>query len=212
MNPIFKYYDQIKSGKVTVGRKVRVLYWYICEVLWFNSKYEYRQDLAQYAQDFIEKYCRYSKGKMCGKPFILELWQTAIVHVVFGIVRTGTTIRKYRVVMLIIGRKNGKSRFAAAISLYLLIADEEAGPEVYAVATKRDQAKIIGEEETKTIRKSPVLMQHAKTKVSEVVSFNNEGSYKPLGRASQSLDDLNPHGASMDEIEAWTYMNMFSTI
>ncbi|QIK86542.1 hypothetical protein G7061_07930 [Erysipelothrix sp. HDW6B] len=84
---------------------------------------------------------------MGGKPIILELWQTAIVHVVFGIDRTGTTIRKCRVVMLIIGRKNGMSTFAAAISFYLLIADDEAGPEVYAVATKRDQAKSYGKKQ-----------------------------------------------------------------
>lgn len=211
MNPIFEYYEKIKSGDVTVGRKIRILYWYICEILWFNDKYEYRQDLAQYAQDFIENYCRHSKVK--GNPlFILELWQRALVHIVFGIVFKGTTIRKHRVVMLIIGRKNGKSTFASAISLYLLIADGEAGPEIYAVATKRDQAKIIWSEAVKMLNKSPVLQKHAKAKVSEIVCYTNEGTYRPLGRDSKTQDGLNPSGATMDEIEAWTDMNMYDVI
>jgi phage terminase large subunit-like protein len=43
----------------------------------------------------------------------------------------------------VVGRKNGKSTLAAAIGLYLQVADGEPEAEVFAVATKKDQAKII---------------------------------------------------------------------
>lgn len=212
MNPILEYYNQIENGEVEASRKIKITYWFIVNHMFSNPKYEYRDDLAQHAINFIQDYCRHSKGKAGGKPFLLELWQKAMICTVFGIVFKGKIIRKHRIVMLIVGRKNGKSTLAAAISLYLLIADSEAGPEIYAVATQRDQAKIIWSEAVKMIKKSPKLRRLAKARVGDIITNFNEGSYRPLGRDSKALDGLNPHGATMDEIEAWMDMNMFDVI
>lgn len=212
MNPIFEYHELIESGKEIVSRKIRILYWYVVTYLFNSKKYEYREDLANHAVSFIESYCKHSKGSYGGKPFVLELWQKAMVHVVFGIVYRETTVRKHRIVHLIVGRKNGKSTFASAISLYMLVADGEKGPEIIATATKKDQAKIIWKEAVKMVNKSPKLRKLIKTRVADMISQFNEGEYKPLGRDSDSLDGLNPSGATMDEIEAWTDMNMYDVI
>ena len=46
----------------------------------------------------------------------------------------------------------------------------------------------------------------------EIKSPTNEGTFKALGRDSKSLDGLNPSAAFMDEIHAWTDMNMYDVI
>lgn len=212
MSPIHLYYDEILNGIEVVSRKVRILYQFAVENWFKNPKYEYRADLANYAVDFIEDYCRHSKGAAGGKPFILELWQKAAICLIFGFVHVDTILRKHKVIHLIVGRKNGKSTFAAAISLYMLVADGESGPEIYAVATKKDQAKIIWKEAVKMINKSPKLRKLCRTRVGDVISDFNEGEYKALGRDSETLDGLNPSAATMDEIEAWTDMNMYDVI
>lgn len=212
MNPIIEYYTLIITKKIVVSRKIRLTYKFVVENMMKNKKYEYREDLANHAINFIENFCRHSKGKTGGKPFLLELWQKAMICCIFGFVHKGTTIRKHRLALFMVARKNGKSTLASAISLYLLLADSEAGPEIYAVATKHDQAKIIWSEAVKMIKKSPYLRELAKPRVGDIITEFNEGSYRPLGRDSKSLDGLNVHGAMMDEVEAWTDMNMFDVI
>ena len=82
---------------------------------------------ANHAIEFVENYCKHSKGKLGGKPFILELWQKALVAATFGIIHKISRLRKYREVMLMVARKNGKSTLSAAIGLYMQLADEEPG-------------------------------------------------------------------------------------
>ena len=155
-------------------------------------------------------YCRHSKGKAGGKPFILELWQKALVAAMFGFVHVIDGTRKYREVLLVVARKNGKSTLSAAIGLYLMVADGEPGAEIYAVATKKDQAKIIWQEARRMVCKSPVLHWTRKTPngkikplVAEMVSDFNDSVYKPLGHDSDTQDGLNVHGGLLDEIHAW---------
>ncbi len=155
-NPIREYWLKIESGEEIVSRKVRLTYKKLVRDLDEHGLYFYSEKRANHAIRFIEGYCRHSKGKMGGNPVILELWEKAMIAAMFGFIDIEAN-RKYREVMLIVGKKNGKSLLASAIGLYLLIADGEPGPEVYAVATKKDQAKIIWSESGRMRNKSPSL-------------------------------------------------------
>lgn len=177
-----------------------------------KSEWEYNSTKANHALEFIENYCKHSKGKMGGKPFILELWQKSIVAATFGIVHKITGIRKYTEVLLMVARKNGKSTFSAAVGLYLQLADGEPGAEIYAVATKKDQAKIIWLEAKRMVKKSPVLLKRDKPLVGELTAEFNDSFFKPLGRDSDTLDGLNVHGGMLDEIHAWTDDNLYDVI
>lgn len=177
-----------------------------------DSEWKYSPERANHAIEFIEKYCKHSKGDMGGKPFILELWQKALVAATFGIVSKTTGYRKYREVLLMVARKNGKSTLSAAIGLYMQMADGEPGAEVYALASKKDQAKIIWMEAKKMVKKSPALSRRNKTLVAELTAEYNDSSFKPLGRDSDTLDGLNVHCATMDEIHAWTDDNLYDVI
>lgn len=177
-----------------------------------DSEWEYNSSKANHALEFIENYCKHSKGKMGGKPFILELWQKALVAATFGIVHKVTGLRKYTEVILMVARKNGKSTLSAAIGLYMQLADGEPGSEVYALASKKDQAKIIWLEAKRMVKKSPVLLKRNKPLVSELTAEFNDSFFKPLGRDSDTLDGLNVHCATMDEIHAWTDDNLYDVI
>lgn len=213
-NPIIEYHKKIQSGKEVVSQKVKKVYAHIVNDIIKNkdSEWEYDEEKASHAIEFIEKYCKHSKGKMGGQPFILELWQKALVAAAFGLIHKVDETRKYQRVLLIVARKNGKSTIASAIALYLQVADGELGPEIYAVATKKDQAKIIWSEAKRMVKKSPVLKKRIKPLVAEMASDFNDGTFKPLGRDSETIDGLNVHGATFDEVHAWKDMNMYDVV
>jgi len=213
MNYIEKYYEKIVNHEVIVSVKVRKVYKHLVQNLKNkNSKFCFDQNKADHAIEFIQSYCKHSKGKFGGKPFILELWELALVSAVFGFVNKKTGKRQYREVILIVARKNGKSALGSAISLYMLFADNEKGAEIYSAATKKDQAKIIWNEAVKMIKKSPVLKRRAKCLVSEIKTAFNEGVFKPLSSDSNSLDGLNVHCSLIDELHAIKDKNLYDVI
>lgn len=213
-NPILKYWNKIDSGEEVVSDKIRRVYKHIVNDIILNteSEWEYDANKANHAIEFIERYCKHSKGAEGGKPFILELWQLALTGAMFGIVHKIDGTRKYQEVILVVARKNGKSTLAAAVALYLMVADGELGPEIYAVATKKDQAKIIWLEAKRMVQKSPVLRKRIKPLVAEMESAFNDGTFKPLGRDSETIDGLNVHGATFDEVHAWKDVNLYDVV
>lgn len=213
MNYIEQYYHAIEKGRVTVSTKVRKTYKHLVDKLHDkDSPYIYDDDRANYVIDFIQTFCKHSKGKWGGRPVILELWQKAATAALFGFIDKKTRLRQYRQLILIIARKNGKSTWATCLGLYLLIADGEAGPEIYSAATKRDQAKIIWNEARRMIRKSPALHKKIDLRVSTIRCGFNEGIFEPLGSDSEKLDGLNVHGALIDELHAIKDKNLYDVI
>ena len=203
-NPILEYWEKIESGEEVVCGKIRRTYKkLVFDLTDTNSEYFYSPARANHVIEFCENYCRHSKGKMGGKPVVLELWEEAMLAGIFGFIGIDGN-RKYNEALLIVGKKNGKSLIASCVGLYLLVGDGEAGPEIYATATKRDQAKIIWQEAKRMVKKSPALRKRIKALVAELSSDDfNDGVFKPLASDSDTLDGLNIHGGLMDEIHQW---------
>jgi len=202
-NPIREYWNLIESGQEVVSLKIYKVYKKAnADLDDNNSEYYYSPSRANHVIEFGENFCRHSKGKMGGKPVVLELWEKAHLAVIFGFIDIEGN-RKYRESLLIVGKKNGKSLLASIVGLYMQAGDGEAGPEVYAVATKRDQAKIIWGEAKRMVNKSPTLKKRIRRLVGEMPSDFNEGTFKPLASDSDTLDGLNIHAGLMDEIHQW---------
>lgn len=202
-NAIFEYYNAIKTGKEVVSKKVHQFYKYITQELKDKkSKYYFSEKHANHAIDFIEKYCKHSKGKWAKKPIVLELWQKAFLSCLFGILRKSDNLRRFRRAILFVARKS--------IGNYCFMADGEGGAECYSVATQREQAKIIWNESRSMIKKSPVLCKRAKCLIGEIKFGDNV--YKPLASDSNNLDGLNTHFAGLDEIHAWKDPNLYDVI
>lgn len=210
-NPIFEYYNAIKTKKIIACEKIKKFYKYITEELKKpESPYYYSEKHAEHAINFIEKYCKHSKGKFAGKKIVLELWQRAFLACLFGVLRKSDDLRRFREAVLFVARKNGKSVFASGIGLYMFTADGEGGAECYSVATKRDQAKITWAEARSMVKKSPALCARVKTLIGELVYGDNK--FQPLSSESNNLDGLNTHFCVMDEIHAWKDLNLYDVM
>jgi phage terminase large subunit-like protein len=212
MNCIKQYYNEITSGKVTVGNKIKRTYKHLTDNIKNpQGAYLFDVDKANRAIEFIEKFCHLSKGKTGGKLIKLELWQKALISSIFGFVDVNG-LRQYREVLLLVGRKNGKSALESAIALYCLIADGESTPEIYSVATKREQARVVWDETVRMIKKSPEIHKYCKTRVGDIYCSINDGIYKPLASDSNTLDGLNVSCALIDELHAWKDSNLYDVV
>lgn len=202
-NPIREYWEEIQAGREVVSSKVYRTYRHIIRKLDAeDGEYFYSPARANHVIEFIENFCHNSKGKYGGQLVKLELWEKALLATIFGFVDVEGN-RQYREALLIVGKKNGKSLLASGVGTYMQVGDGEPGPEVYAVATKKDQAKIIWLEAKRMVRKSPALLKRVRTLVAELASDFNDGVFKPLASDSDTLDGLNIHCALMDEIHQW---------
>ena len=159
------------------------------------------EELGTRVVQFVEKYCAHHKGEWAGKPLILEPWQKSIITQAFGWLRPDGT-RRYRTIYVEVPRKNGKSEIAGALGLYLLVADGEAGAEVYSSATKKEQARIVWSTASAMVKASPLLKKHVTPYRNSLHVSRNGSTFEPLGADSNTLDGLNPHGNIVDELHA----------
>ena len=213
MNYIVEYHNQIKTGKIIVSKKVRTLFDYLVWLIDGNSdRWVYDEAKANRPIEFIEQFCKHDTGKNHNHPFILELWQKAIIAATFGIIDFETGKRKYREMLLVVARKNGKSTLAAAIGLYMLMKSGEYGAEIYSAATKRDQAAIIWDAAVKMIKKSPALYKRNRCLVNKIVYDRLNGVFKPLSSESNTLDGLNVYVSLIDELHAIQDKNLYDVI
>ena len=149
-NPIREYWAKIQTGEETVSAKIKKTYRKLIHDLDHQDEFFYSPKRANHIIEFIENFCRHSKGKMGGKPVVLELWEKAMLAAVFGFVDIDGN-RKYREAILIIGRKNGKSLLASCVGLYMLMADGEPGPEIVSVAPLALDTKVLTTNGMKTM-------------------------------------------------------------
>lgn len=203
-NPIIEYWNYAKDNPDLISKKINVqLNRLISDISDLTSDVYFNHKKSNHAIEFIENFCRNIKGKTAGKLVVLDLWEKAFIASIFGIVYKDTDLRRCKRAILIIAKKNGKSLLASAIALYMQIADGEGGPELYSVATKKDQAKIIWETTQKMIRKDKHLKKYCDLLVGEIRTKFNDGSFKAVASDSNTLDGLNIHFVAMDEIHQW---------
>jgi phage terminase large subunit-like protein len=149
--------------------------------------------------EFIERFCKHSKGKWGKKPIILELFQKAKLQLVFGWKENDTNLRRFREVVDIRGRKCGKSTETAGAEQYMLIADGENGAEIYCTANKKDQASIIFNESVNMRSQSPALRSITKKRQSDIYFPAMFSFIKALAADTSTMDGLNAHFFSQDE-------------
>lgn len=141
MDKYIDYPKKVVNGDIVACEYVRLA----CQKYldWFSrGDLEFRPDAVDKVVNFISK-LRHFTGAHNGKRFELLPYQFWIICNIFGWYHKGTNKRVKRYVYIELARKSGKSTFAAAISLYMLIADGENGSECEFVANSRKQASIM---------------------------------------------------------------------
>ena len=212
MNYIREYYGKIASGEVAVSAKVRKVYKRILEEMEAPGQYIFDEKKAVRPIEFIERFCKHSKGEWAGHSIQLELFQKAYVSALFGFVDKDTGLRRFRETLFVVGRKNGKSTLLAGIALYMLIGDHEPGPEIYSVATKKDQARIIFDETRNMVSQSPQLRALIRKRKADLYCDSVMGKMQALGKNSDTLDGLNANCVIMDELHGVRDRNLYEVL
>ena len=213
MNHIIEYWQKIESGEIQACRRLKQQYQKIIdEINHPRDPWIFDIDKANRPIEFIERFCKHSKGKWIGKGVTLELFQKAKMQAVYGFVHKDTGFRRAREVFTLVGRKNGKSTEKAATGLYMMVGDGEGGSEAYAIATKKDQARIVFSEAVNMVSQSPALSKHVKKRKTDIYFPVTFSKFEPLASDSNSLDGLNVHNGIMDELHAIKDRNLYDVV
>ena len=225
-NYINKYYQAIKDGSIVVGRWILLLYEYIVKGL-EDKSFFYDQKKADDAIDWIETHGFHTEGRLAPGPLVLELWEKAFIASLFGIVDKDG-YRQFREIVLIIGRKNGKSLLAAAIAKYVWwtggsLGTNGFGAKVYNIAPKLDQADIIynniwqmtlldpeyqelkeelseKDMHNKKVKDDSILPKH---RMSDLYITATNSTVKKIAFSAKKSDGFNPSLCVCDEVASW---------
>lgn len=156
---------------------------------------------GRHACDFIEKFCRQSKGRWSGEPLTLIDWQRDFLARAFGW-RRADGRRRFRTIYVEIPKKNGKSTLVSGITLYLEVADDEGAPELYLNAVDRKQADIVFEEACRMVEASPLLARRLKVSRyhGTITDPARYGKIQKNSADAPSADGVNASGVVFDEI------------
>lgn len=213
MNYIKQYWEYINSGKIKVCRKIHKQMEILIDLMEHpKDPWVFDEDLANIGIEFIEGYCRQFEGEWIGQKIELLLWQKAIHQAVFGFVDKNTGYRKHKEVLVIVGRKNGKTTWVAGEAGFMLIGDGEGGPQIRNLATKLDQAKILFTAFDNMRKQSPALQNELDKKNNCIYYYPNFGTFTPLASDSGSLDGLNAHMGIVDELHALKDRNLYDVV
>lgn len=168
-------------------------------------------DEALSACAWIEKYLCLKDGQFHGKPFILHPSQVFRIGALFGWqapnALTGTGWgRRFRRFYDEEGKGNGKSPMLAAIGMIGLVREKEPGAQIYAAASKKDQARILFDDAVAMWEQSPSLKRTVKAHGKDPIwqmSYIDRGRSKRIFAPISSDDSKSgprPSMALCDEV------------
>ena len=200
-NYILEYYQEIVDGGVTVGHWIREWYKIIVDGLQ-EKRFFFRQKKANMAIRFIQTFCRHHEGQLAPGRIKLELWQKAMISVIFGIMDE-EGCRQFREICIVVGRKNGKTLLAAAINALILYLEPDYGKRVFMVAPKLAQARLCFNALFQMIQKEPELAKITQKRRTDIYIAQTNSSAEPIAFSEKKSDGLNPSAVTCDEVGAW---------
>lgn len=158
---------------------------------------------AQRAFLFYRNVLCLNGGEFEGTAFELEPSQKFIVGSLFGWFAPDG-YRRFRVAYIEQGKGNGKSPMVAGIGLYMLVADREPRAEVYAFATKKDQAQILFRDAVAMVDQSPDLNREltragGKGREWNIADMATGSFFRPIS-SDDAQSGPRPHCAIGDEV------------
>lgn len=218
IDPTTDYALEVVSGHIPANRFVRLA----CERhlrdlartdVWFDAK----------AAERFFNYCKclkHYKGPMKGQRIVLEPWQRFIFGCIYGwkkvVEGVKSNLWRFNYAYLEVPRKNGKTTIAAAGASYDCALLEDTGAEVYCLATKEDQAKLLYNDVAAYINQSEDLKEVFEILQGRSTIYclksDRTSFIKPLGSDSDRLDGLNPFSAYTDELHAWPHRDLWDVI
>ena len=221
-NYIYAYYQKIENGSVCVGRFIRLLYQYIIKGLQ-EKRFFYDGQKANKAIEWIEAHSFHTEGVLAPNNLELELWQKAMLSVIFGVMDKNGH-RQFREVVFVVARKNGKSLLASAIANYTFRIDGGFGARVFCIAPKLEQADIVYNniwtmiqldpeyqalkleiEQSKDMHNKRTIDDSmlARHRQSDLAVLGTNSTVKKIAFSSKKSDGFNPSLTICDEVASW---------
>lgn len=220
-NWIYKYYQGIKDGTYTVGKWIQLVYEQIIRDL-EAKRYFFDQKKANDAIEWIESHCFHTEGPLAPGFISLEIWQKAFFSCVYGLVDEEGR-RQFREVVLLVGRKNGKTKIASSAGAYTFRLEGGYGSRVFCIAPKLDQADLVYNDiwtmttldpEWQELREEVKVLdaQHRKVNDDSMLARHRQtdlsvpgtnSTVKKIAFSAKKSDGFNPSLAICDEVAAW---------
>lgn len=168
--------------------------------------------ICSFAELFPHVKGRWGKAAGDGKLLRLQGWQIFTLGVPFGWKRRDNHRRRFREIYACIPRKNGKSILSAVVGIYMLIADDEHGAEVYSGATTEKQAWEVFGPARQMLLKSPDVMQDAGVEVGarSIVRLDDLSKFQPV--IGKPGDGASPSCAIIDEFHEHQTSDLYDTM
>lgn len=202
VNTANKYCRDVINGKILACKLVKLACQRHLDDLAKEKQTEWP---FRFDKDKAEKACRFAemlvhvKGKWAGEKILLSPWQTFIYCSLFGWVFRKNGFRRFIEAYIEVPRKNGKSVLAATMANYMLIADKEAGAEVYSGATTEKQAWEVFRPAKQMIEKSPGVKNYFGIEVFAKSAFCALTASRLEPVIGKPGDGASPHCAIIDE-------------
>ena len=220
-NWIYTYYQGIKNGKYPVGRWIELVYEYIIRGL-ENRWFYFNQKKATDAVEWMESHTFHTEGHLAPSPIRLEPWEKSFFSSVYGLVDADDH-RQFREVVLVVGRKNGKTKIASGTGAYTWRQEGGFGARVFCIAPKLEQADLVYNDiwmmtqldpewqamkealserdaHNKKILDDSMLARHRQ---SDLSIPGTNATVKKIAFSAKKSDGFNPSLCICDEVAAW---------
>lgn len=156
----------------------------------------------------------HTKGKWAQKrlKITLEPWQLFSICIPFGWIHKKTKLRRYTRIIIFVPRKNGKSIIAAGIGLYMFVADDEFGAEVYSGATTEKQAWEVFRPAKQMVDRTPTLKEYygVESNASNLHIVRDGSRFEPI--IGTPGDGSSPSCALVDEYHEHKDSTLYDTM
>ena len=212
MSYLIEYYNQIKSGEIIAGKELITVLDNLNKDL-DNPKYIFDTKPGNIRIEFIETFCKHTKSPFNGEPFVLELWQKAILEAAYGFKMADTNFRRFNEVLLMVARKNGKTTFIAGIDLAEFFLSK-GGVDIVCASNTTEQANILFEEINNMREQSKALSNEKRSKknIFHIYSPRTKNKIKKLSAQSRNKDGYNIEVGCIDEVHEMTDSKVYDAI
>lgn len=204
-DPCTAYASEVASGQRIAGPDIRNACARHLKDLKEGKKRGLKWDVEESnkALRFYRNVLKLNGGDYEGKPFEPLPWQCFVIGSLFGW-KAGDGTRRFRVAYVETGKGSGKSPLAAGIGLKGLTADGEARAEIYAAATKKDQAMILFRDAVAMVQQSPELSKRLTPSgggqnIWNLAYMQTGSFFRPIS-SDDGQSGPRPHMALIDEV------------
>ena len=194
---LLEYYNKSLTGEIILGNELKTCLSNLIVDL-EDENWIYNCQDAQIRIEFIENFCKHTKSPFNGMPFILELWEKAVIEAFYSFKWKDTGLRRFKKLILLIARKNGKSTFCAALSFTEFMIGNN-GSDIICSSNDDAQANLIFDEINNMREMFDPKDKRTHKNLKGIFNKKNKSTIKKLSDKTRNKEGRNIEFAILDE-------------